>query len=108
VGKKMKCSKAWAKFQKYVNHRTGYSVPWHDYNALSGYMYSFFDNEKIIISVDVYLDYDEACKGNDVYMFDWEIFTGGDCYDSDIVYDSRPKAEDDAFQKAYDILEERL
>ena len=64
-------------------------------------LYDFFDENRILISIDAYTD----SQDGDIVWFDPEIFGATNNIG---IYHTRPEAEADAFEEAFKILEERL
>ena len=67
-------------------------------NQLDRLLYDFFDEQGIIIVINYYWEGKTFCT---------EIWVNGK-NDSDILYNTRPEAEEQAFECAFAILEERL
>ena len=69
-------------------------------------LYDFFDEQELIIEIGV--EYGKDCED---YWFEWFINlkgTGGADYLGHKCYKSRSEAEQAAFTKAFEILEEKL
>ena len=88
-----KYPKVWRQFQTLVNYSTGYDVPWHDFNALFGYLVlEFFPKHGIEI---------ERIILNDEWETGYRI-----CYkiDGEKKY-SLTKTPENAISRAFEILE---
>jgi len=69
------------------------------FSEIRGFLYDFFDEQKIYIEIN-FIDYEP--------FFAWCISSKTESDLSRIMYGNRNQAEEQAFSKAFEILEEKL
>ena len=86
-----------------------------DFNPCSGvnvndrYLYDFFDEQGIFINVVRMWYFEDTIENSLHEFFDWEIIVEREFVsDSEVEEPTRTEAEEQAFIKAFELLEQRL